>query len=87
MNSLVQRFFPTTTDVDLGTVGGQTFSDSVADPATATWSSYHLLFCADLKIVQILACYEGDLSLEVENLTKVHAPGHGGTEVRYRYLN
>jgi len=81
MNSLVQRFLPTTTDVNFGTVGGQTFSDSVTDPTTATWLSYHQLLCTGLKVVQMLACNEGDLSLEVENLTEVHGPGHDGTGV------
>jgi hypothetical protein len=86
MNSLVQYLLPSTTDVDLSTVRGQTSSDSVTDPAAATWLSYQL-FRTGLKTVQMFACNESDLSLEVENLTEVHAPGHGGIEVRHRCLN
>jgi len=84
MNSLVQCFLPTTTDVNFGTAGGQTFSDSISDPASATWLSYHQPSCTDLKVVHILACYEGDLSLEVENLTEVRGPRHGGIGVGCR---
>ena len=79
LGGLVQDFLPTTADIDLGAISGQTFRDIVADSAAPAWvSNYHQPF----KLHQVRsgsqprACHECDLSLEVENLVEVQTSGH-----------